>query len=88
MLRAASALVSQPRQLAAASAGSVHGCEHRTILVPGRSSHRSTNATSSAGAPRNGPSPGSTVSADAASASTTGIGGTPRRATPADASLP
>ena len=69
-------------------AGSPHGASQVTSRVPPPVSQRCSSRTSSASAPRSGPGPGSTVCAPVRSASTTGIGATPRRATPAAASRP
>src|SRR5690606_3096775 len=87
-VRAVATRSSQPRHPDAAPAGSAHGSLDRTNRTPGRASHRSSTRTSSGLAPRSGPRAGRTVSAPATRASTTGIGGTPRRAVPAEASLP
>ncbi|HNP14678.1 MAG TPA: hypothetical protein PKM33_15580, partial [Mycobacterium sp.] len=59
-----------------------------TIRTPGAASQRAISPVSSSSAPPSGAGWGSTTWAAARSASTTGIGGTPRRAEPAAASWP
>ncbi|MFZ1165302.1 hypothetical protein, partial [Mycobacterium sp.] len=59
-----------------------------TMRTPGPANQRATSAVSSTGAPPSGAESGSTTCAPARTASTTGIGGTPRRAVPAAASWP
>ena len=88
VLRAMSAARMNGRQRPAAAAGLDHGAVLRTRRLPGRSIHRSNVPVSSAEAANNGPAPGSTVSAEAIIASTTGIGSTPRRARAAAANRP
>jgi hypothetical protein len=57
-----------------------------TMRTPGAASQRAISAVSSTNAPPNGADWGRTTCAPARIASTTGIGGTPRRALPAAAS--
>ena len=60
----------------------------RTMRTPGWASQRMISAVSSTSAPPSGAGTGRIACAAALIASTTGIGGTPRRATPAAASCP
>ena len=70
-------------------AGSSHGGSQATRRVPPPVSQRCSSAHLLGGGPAQRPGPGQHASAaPARSASTTGIGGTPRRATPAAASRP
>ena len=62
--------------------------ETRTIRTPGLPSQRAMRAVSSTGAPPSGAASGRITCAPVASASITGIGGTPRCALPAAASWP
>jgi hypothetical protein len=82
----------------AAAAHSAHGPADRTgehqpcsplvltMRTPGAASQRAISAVSSTSAPPSGASCGRITCAPASMASTTGIGGTPRRAVPAAAS--